>query len=81
MWVAFLSSGGMGGGGMGGGMAVAGAGLAGLAGGFLAAELLDDVFWADQSHGIYHGIDPTVSFEWGRVNMIHKKMEKHCNQK
>jgi len=29
---------------MGGGMAVAGAGLAGLAGGFLAAELLDDVF-------------------------------------
>eukprot|EP00435_Cladocopium_sp_Y103_P070664 s612_g35.t1 len=33
-----------GGGGMGGGMAVAGAGLAGLAGGFLAAELLDDVF-------------------------------------
>jgi len=29
---------------MGGGMAVAGAGLAGLAAGFLAAELLDDVF-------------------------------------
>ena len=29
----------------GNGMAMAGAGLAGLAGGFLAAELLDDVFW------------------------------------
>ena len=33
-----------GGGGGGGGMAMAGAGLAGLAGGFIAAELIDDIF-------------------------------------
>lgn len=32
------------GGGGGNGMAMAGAGLAGLAGGFLAAELIDDIF-------------------------------------